>query len=161
MVDIAVEDVLVSEPQEILAQLSTLPPNFNWRGLGEGASAYLFFSQNRNNTFLWAEIAVTAFERAGAVESAMAISARLIRRFGPGHHGGINDPSRIENWVKQSLCWPLSEVETRARNWRSLPKKEILILRKIKNKLAIVGLVEEHIEDTEIRNLLVIGSQLP
>lgn len=93
----------------------------------------------------WGRVALAAAYRCAAAEGApdlvrgielASVRAYLLREFGPGPGG---DPAALGREALALIDLTPAEAESRARDWRALPRERILHLRRIRNLLRWAG----------------------
>ncbi len=122
----------------------------NWLGLAETAA-----SLARSELDLdWAEIAIyiydqlarkvdSASRRESLMYSQMNLRAFLITRLGPRTGHPVLDPRPVVDWFSQALNMSVEEAKQEASHWVDLDIGRIRELRRIKNRLAPIKLLDD------------------
>jgi len=150
------------------------PQEFHWLGLAEVATTRASFELRRagHQDLWWAHVALAAYQillnATGQDESIevpmMHLRALFIQRYRtiPGDH--LLDPNQIERWFWARLPCTLAEAQRRVNQLRTLPTHELLELRQIKNRLAVlIPLVGDHKlrPNKELQRWLALRQHLP
>ena len=164
-------------PRTILAyvkqQLSGAGPDvtMNWHGLAESAA---FRARDDAEVVTWLEIAIQTYDWLASTDSepdhssfmASGMLARVNRlRWCPGTAAeDVARRAEILNWFHRSKPFTVSEAKASAEKWRELSAPDIRALRRLKNKLNIVGLIFSGCNiqpDAEMAEWLALRPQLP
>lgn len=142
--------------QAIREGLEQVPQDFNWLGLAEAAALRARFGDDQTSSqpdLEWAKVAILIYNqiiseatpvyRASLERSVMSLKAYLIDKLGIVPDDPILDVNQIVQWFFEKLHISLKEAEEKAALWQSLAKEEILELRQIKNRLAIIKTLAE------------------
>ena len=129
-------------------QLST--ERFNWLGLAEAAA-----SNARSGLDLdWADVAISLYSglarkldsdsrRESLMYSQMNLRAFLIARLGSVSGHPILDPQTIIDWFRDALVISAKEASAKAAHWPQLDLNSIRELRRIKNRLSPIRVLED------------------
>jgi hypothetical protein len=168
-----VERVVRQPVERVLSWLAAdrtpVPVDFNWLGLAEAAAR-----KGRLECDLdWALVALRSYGRwlgiigPSARESyrvsTMSLRAYFIKRFGAEEGDELRDLTRLVDAFREGVDESAVEIATRARDWERLGPPEILELRRIKDRLTPLTLLESQIlvEYPDIAEWLRIREQLP
>lgn len=158
--------------REQLAEKSLPSPGMNWLGLAESAA---FNVHQGSEVAIWSSIAIQIYDWLASNDaepdhSSFMISGMMARAnwliYAPGS-ADQDEPRQREilDWFQRSTGMSRSEAADRAARWRELPVvPDLLALRRIKNKLAIVGLMYRYsaaVPDPEIVAWLELRPRLP
>lgn len=171
-----------AQVQEWLASVwsgeQKVPEDFNWHGLAEVAA------DRANRRLLgeqpnleWAEVSVAIYERLAIedegdsfLQSAMTLRAALILQLGAKRGHPVLDPEPIFHWFYDNLHLARDEAIKQASTWREfgpgggVGRNELLMLRRIKNRLGVIKLMSEGTHftpDAELAKWLEVREQLP
>jgi hypothetical protein len=153
-----IQALLKQDPQEILmyiqgtmAKPSHKHSLFDWLGLADCASTLSHASDKREASLLWARIAVACYDHIVASStsptglsrvspecSAMMMRVWCIATFGPQENDTLCDPMLIVHWFLANTTLSLDEAIRRSEQWRELPTDQIIEVRSIKNRLAVI-----------------------
>jgi hypothetical protein len=172
-------ELLSWDPSRIESWLSNFassePPSedFNWLGLAEVAASRAVAATGSPAQLAWGRIAQAAYEQLSSradpasryrhTEDAMRLRAELIRVQGPRSDDPLLDCDKILDWFLQNVDHPVDAIKQRAARWRELDPGEVLELRRLKNRLAILRRLDRcpGIAREEIARWLPLWELLP
>jgi hypothetical protein len=149
------------------------PEDFNWLGLAEVAASRAAAATDGAAQLAWGRIAQAAYEHLSSradpassyrhTEDAMRLRAELIRAQGPRSNDPLLDCDEILDWFLQNVDRPVDEIRQRTARWRELDPNEVLELRRLKNRLAILRRLDRcpGIGREEIARWLALWELLP
>jgi hypothetical protein len=125
--------------------------NFPWSALAEVARQHATYPPPKSvsEALAWGRVAEKASEfvktkllgtRDSFDRSMMRVRALLIKRFGCSADEDLLSPQRLIDWYNTQTPGSPAEIATMARNWKSLPAEQILLLRHIKEGITILQL---------------------
>lgn len=159
--------------QQVQAEQKLAPEGLNWLGLAEVATTLASVERRQagHQDLWWAHVALAAYQvimgagQDDSIEvSMMCLRALFIRQYRsiPGDH--LLDVDQIVRWFWARLPCTLAEVQEKVNQLRTLRSYELLELRQIKNRLAVlVPLVrdEKLHPNEELQRWLALRDQLP
>ena len=151
-------DVLQLEPAELQQWLTDVwskhqePPEFNWLGLAEATASNATSAVNEGEEasgLAWARLAVLIYQRLidradaisqeSLINSLMMLRVFMINKFDSIVDDPILDAHQVVRWFYDSLPMTLEQAVTKSASWKQMDRKEILELRRIKSRLAIIA----------------------
>jgi hypothetical protein len=172
------------DPKQVLMWVNTIvegrqevPEYFNWLGLAQ-LSANQARSRDDAVSSIpdldWAKVAIVVYDylinkadparRDSLEHSVMMLRAYLIVKLGVVPHDPVLDIEHIVQWFFQNLRLSLAEAARRSASWKELKREEILELRQIKNRLAVIRSLAEHnllSHHPELQPWLALREKLP
>jgi len=153
---------------------TSAPEDFNWLGLAEAVTTQASFKQDLEGQqdLMWALAALAAYRilmgptsQDDSLEvSIMHLRAFFIRRYRSLPRSMLLDIDQIVDWFWARLPCSLDEAQQKVNELQTLPADDLLELRRIKNRLAVlVPLVDDQKlqPDEELQRWLELREDLP
>lgn len=150
------------------------PEDFHWLGLAEAATTQASFEHDREGQqdLMWALVALAAYQilmgptsqNVSLELSMMHLRAFFIRRYRSLPGNVLLDIDQIVNWFWARLPCSFVEAQQKVHELQTLPAYDLLELRRIKNRLAVlVPLVDDHKlqPDAQLQQWLELREDLP
>jgi hypothetical protein len=156
------------------ANPTSIPSDFNWHGLAEGAATNARVTSAIDDADAWASVSLRVYarlaanaERSASFElSAMNLRSWMIARYGRSERDPARDLRKLVDWFQQNIPMPIAEVEIQVGQLRALPMAQwserlelVRTLRALKNRLNVFRNLDD-VPD-EIRPWLKLWPLLP
>jgi len=148
--------------------------DFNWLGLAEVATTWASYEQDRagHQDLWWAHVALAAYQIImdatgpdDSIEvSMMHLRALFIRQYRSVPGNVLLDIDQIVGWFWARLPYTLAEAQRKVNTLKTLRANELLALRQIKNRLAVlIPLVRDQKlpPNAELQGWLALKDHLP